>query len=400
MEIQEKINILFWRTGFYGALTVGGFGTLYQSITNEFLKRNHKVHFASGGLMDLHPDVDYHLIEYSKLLRNFPEVLNFPYNHKSSKEILKLIKNHKIDLLYLQHHDFHYGLDLLKKKTNIPILLQIDSIEQWVKQNWGGKLYFKNMINWCEEIEVQAADAILVISETVKNQLTELYDIDQNKIFISPSGVDTDKFNPSIKGEDIRAKYGLSNTDYVIGYSGLFNLYHGIDTLVKSIPTIVNEIKNVKFLLIGDGQLRPEIDNFVEKNHLEHLVTITGLVPYKDVPQHLAACDILVSPFNSSANTTFFNSPIKTFEYMAMGKPIVTTNIGELKSICIDSENSIVMDEGSFDSLAQSILRLKQNDELRTKISQNARDFVVKNFSWSNKYDLIMEVYNNFKNKK
>lgn len=396
MEIQKKLNVLFWRTGFYGALTVGGFGTLYNSITNEFLKRGHNVHFASGGLMDLPTGVQFHLIEYNKLLRNFPEILNFPYNQKSSKEIIKIIEQYNIDFLYLQHHDFHYGLDIIKGKKDIPLLFQVDSIEYWVKKNWGGKLYFDKMINWCEEIEVKAADAILVISSTVKNQLVEMYNIKEEKIFVSPSGVDVQKFHPDISDTEIKEKLNLHN-NYVIGYSGLFNLYHGIDTLIESIPLITEKIKNVKILLIGDGQLRNFVDDYVNQKKLQDKVIITGLLPFNEVPKYLAACDVLVSPFKSIDKSTFFNSPIKTFEYMAMGKPIVTTNIGQLADICLDENNSLVMEENNPNSLAEKVFKILGDPQLANQLGKNAREFVVKNYSWSKKYELIMEIYNKLK---
>jgi glycosyltransferase involved in cell wall biosynthesis len=395
MGSLQNITPLFWRTGFYGALTEGGVGTLYYSLTNEFVKKSHKVHFASGGPMRLPNGVQQHLIEYSKIFRNLPEVHNLTYNYKSSKQIKELIYKENIDFIYLHHHDFHFGGYKVKKETGIPIILHVDSVEYWVKKNWG-KLYLGNYLKWCEQIEVKAADVIIVISDVLKEQLIDFYNVDKDKIYVSTNGADTDLFNPNIDGSIIRKKYGLDDS-IVIGYSGVFNLYHGIDNLIQASKIINNKIKNAKFLLIGDGEYRKYVDEFVEKNNLKDKIIVTGLVPFNEVPQYLAACDILASPFKSTHNTTFFNSPIKTFEYMAMGKPIVTTNIGQLADVCLDENNSLVMEENNPNSLAEKVFKILEEPQLAKQLGKNAREFVVKNYSWSKKYDLIMEIYNKLK---
>ena len=395
MEIQEKINILFWRTGFYGALTVGGVASLYKSLTTEFLRNGDNVHYVSGGSVDLPPEVNFHFVEYSNLYRNFPEVHNLPYNIKSTKEVIKIIEDNKIDLLYLHHHDFHYGLQILKNKLNIPVILHLDSIEYWVKKNWG-KLYLGKLLQWCEQIEIEKADAILVISQVLKEQLSNFYNVNPDKIFVSPNGVDVEKFSPNVSSENIIKKYRLSG-NFVIGYSGVFNEYHGIDIFLNSMILILKEINNAKFLLIGDGELRKSVDEFVSKNGIADKVIVTGLVPYDDVPKYLAACDVLVSPFKATHNTTFFNSPIKTFEYMAMQIPFVSTQIGQLSKILMDNHNSLIMDENDSNSLSKKVIKLYEDKNLSKMIAKNARKEAVEKYSWSENYKRIIQIYNKIK---
>lgn len=395
MESIQNIKPLFWRTGFYGALTEGGVGTLYYSLTNEFAKRGHKVHFAAGGPMRLPEGVTHYLIEYSKVFRNLPEVHNMTYNYKSTKKIKEIIKAENIDFIYLHHHDFHFGGYKVKKETGIPLILHVDSVEYWVKKNWG-KLYLSNYLKWCEQIEVKAADAIIVISDVLKEQLIEFYNVDENKIYVSPNGVDTDLFNPNIDGSAIRKKYGLEDS-FVIGYSGGFNIYHGIDTLINASKMILEKIPNAKFFLIGDGEYRKYVDEFAEKNGIKDKIIITGLIPFKEVPVHLAACDVLVSPIRTTNNTTFFGSPIKTYEYLSMGKPIVATNIGILSKVYTDHVNALVMEENNPLSLTEKVVELFSNTQLADTIGNNAREYALNNCSWSKKYNLILEIYKNIK---
>jgi glycosyltransferase involved in cell wall biosynthesis len=214
---------------------------------------------------------------------------------------------------------------------------------------------------------------------------------------VSPNGVDTDLFNPNIDGSSIRKKYGLEDS-FVIGYSGGFNIYHGIDTLINASKMISEKIQNVKFFLIGDGEYRKHVDEFAEENGLKDKIIVTGLVPFKEVPAHLAACDVLVSPIRTTNNTTFFGSPIKTYEYLSMGKPIVATNIGILSKVYTDHVNALVMKENDPFSLTQKVIELFSNRQLADNLQKNARNFALNNCSWSKKYNLILEIYKSIKN--
>jgi glycosyltransferase involved in cell wall biosynthesis len=397
VEIQGKLTALFWRTSFYGALTEGGVGTLYRGLVEAFVNKGHKTIFASGGPMNLPKETEFHLIEYSKLLRNFPEVLNFPYNEKSLKIMMKIIEESHPDFFYLHHHDFHFAGAKLKEKTGLPFILHFDSIEYWVKKNWG-KLYFGNLLKWCEQIEVAEADAIIVISEVLKKQACEFYSIPPDKVFISPNGVNTNVFKPDINGEEIRRKYGLEGK-YVIGYSGSFNEYHGIDLLAMASKKLLEEIPNSRILMIGDGALRDKVESILKNDGVRDKVIITGLIPLNQVPIHLSVCDVLVSPIKHKHNDEFFGSPIKNFEYKAMGKPIVATNLGQLSSIFQEKHNALILEHDQYESIIARILELYKNPDLACKIAANARLDAVEKHSWERNVENIIKLFRMIKGK-
>lgn len=395
MEVHEKLKVLFWRVGFYGALTEGGVASLYKGLVDAFIKMGHSTAFASSGPMNLPKETDLYLIEYSKLLRNLPEILTFPYNDSSLKKILKIVEIFQPDFFYLHHHDFHYGGAKLKEKTGLPFILHFDSIEYWVKKNWG-KLYFGKLLKWCEQIEVAQADAIITISDVLKEQACEFYNIPPNKVYPVPNGVDTEIFNPNIDGTNIRNKYKLDGK-YVVGYSGSFNAYHGVDLLAQSAKKIMQEIPNSIFLFIGDGALREKVEDILIKDGIRNNVIITGLVPFKDVPKHLAACDVLVSPIIHNHKDEFFGTPIKHYEYKAMGKPIIASNIGTLKNIFEHKVNSFVIESGCVDAIIQGVKEIFSNTDLANRISQNARKDAIEKHSWQVNAKSIIEIYKKLK---
>lgn len=398
MEIYEKLSVLFWRVGFYGALTEGGVASLYRGLVDAFVNLGHKTIFASSGPMNLPDETDFYLIEYSKLLRNLPEILTFPYNESSLKAILKIVEKHNPDFFYLHHHDFHYGGSKLKEVTGLPFILHFDSIEYWVKKNWG-KLYFGKMLKWCEEIEVAQADAIVTISDVLKKQACEFYNIPPEKVYPVPNGVDTVRFHPEIDGTDVRRKYGLLDK-FVVGYSGTFNAYHGVDLLAKSAKKILEEIPNSTIFFIGDGALREKVEEILISNGIRNKVAITGLIPYSEVPKHLAACDVLVSPIVHNHKDEFFGTPIKHYEYKAMGKPIIASNLGTLKEIFEHKVNSYVIESDDVDAIVESVKEIYLNPDLAKSISLNARKDAIEKHSWEVNAKTIIKIYENIiKNK-
>ncbi len=391
MEIHEKLKVLFWRVGFYGALTEGGVASLYRGLLDAFVKLGHRTTFASSGPMNLPDETEFHLIEYSKLLRNLPEILTFPYNESSLKSVLKIIEKNRPDFFYLHHHDFHYGGAKIKEKTGLPFILHFDSIEYWVKKNWG-KLYFGNLLKWCEQIEVAQADAIVTISDVLKKQACEFYNIPPEKVYPVPNGVDTSKFHPDTDGTEIRKKYALEGK-YVVGYSGTFNAYHGVDLIAAAAKNIMSKIPNSVVFFIGDGALREKVEEILKQDGIRNNVVITGLVPFNEVPKHIAACDLMVSPIIHNHKDEFFGTPIKHYEYKAMGKPIIASNIGTLKDIFEHCINSYVIEPNSVDAIVDSVYELYSNPDLASKIAKTARIDAEQKHSWEVNAKKIIEIY-------
>src|SRR5205085_6179378 len=115
----------------------------------------------------------------------------------------------------------------------------------------------------------------------------------------------------------------------------------------------------VHWLLIGDGPLRLQIDATVAQHDLARRVTLTGLVKHADMPEYLAACDILVSPHGRQADGgEFFGSPTKLFEYMAAGRPIVASAVGQIAEALVDEHSALLVPPEDLDALSHAIVRL------------------------------------------
>src|SRR6202007_1388594 len=116
---------------------------------------------------------------------------------------------------------------------------------------------YKGVYLKAEEIAFRQATAILVISEPVKADLVSR-GVDARKILVNPNGADLESYAPASADEKrrIRSTVGFTDEDCVVGFTGTFGWWHGIDVLAAAIPRICAEVPAVKFLLIGDGNYK------------------------------------------------------------------------------------------------------------------------------------------------
>ncbi len=393
----KKIKVLFWRTEFYGALTEGGTVSLHLGKIKGLRKLGAKVVYVSAGPMKLPPDVPHYVVPYSKFFRNLPEVLAINYNGKSIKAVAKIIEKEGADFLHQHHHDFHFGGARLKKELGLPFILHADGVQYWVKKNWG-KLYFAKLLRLAEETQLEAADAIIVVSEQLKKQLIE-YGADGDKIVVAPNGVHPEEFNPEVGDAGLRKKLDLENK-FVIGYAGTFGRWHGVDVLARAAKFLTEKIPEAVVLFVGDGDLRPLIEDIAKKDGTLDKIRITGFVPFETIPNYLAACDVLTSPCVNNPDSELFNSPVKLFEYLAMGKPVVASDVGQQGTVVENGVTGLLCEEKNPEDLAEKIRVLYDNKDLAKKLGENARKAALEKYDWKENARKILKAYEKIAQKK
>ena len=166
--------------------------------------------------------------------------------------------------------------------------------------------------------------------------------------------------------------------------------------MIDAAPKIFEKLPNSKLLLIGDGELRGKIDEKIDKVGIRDRIIMTGLVDLTLVPQYLAACDVLVSPCVPNDKGEFINSPVKIFEYLAMGKPIVASDIGQQKEIIKDNENGLLFKTYDEDEFVEKLQVAFNNKELTDYITKNARIDATTNYDWKNNRDIILNIFQKY----
>ena len=241
---------------------------------------------------------------------------------------------------------------------------------------------------------------ISVVSAEVKATLVAR-GIDPDKILVNPNGADLTAYAPadSVSKRAIRAELGLGSDVPVIGFTGTFGGWHGVDVLAAAIPRICELAPHAEFLLIGDGNYKHLVDRQVAEHRLQRRVHCVGRVPQAQGARFLTACDIYVSPHNSHmVDSRFFGSPTKIFEYMAMGGGIVASDLEQIgeslspalmtedlldPSLVVTDERAVLCTPGDVDEFVNAVVALVERPSLWAALGRNAREAVATHYSWT-----------------
>ncbi|HUE95340.1 MAG TPA: glycosyltransferase family 4 protein, partial [Longimicrobiaceae bacterium] len=327
-------------------------------------------------------------------VRNIPEMPRLIHNDALLQTVEARWPEWRPDFVYNRYSMHGYSGPALRARFGVPYVCEYNGSFPWMNRHWGPRpMYFEDLGERIEMLNLRTADLVVVVSRAMKEEVVAR-GIDAEKVLVNPNGVDPDRYHPDIDGTPVRRRYRLES-GLVVGFIGTFGPWHGAEKLVEA-ASLVREhgdlAAKVRFLLIGDGQRMGAVRQLIEEHGLQDRVVLTGRVPQEEGPAHLAACDILASPHVPNPDgTPFFGSPTKLFEYMAMGRAIVASDLDQIGEVLEHGRTGWLVEPGNADALARGIAHLCREADLRRQLSVAARREAEERHSWDSHTRRILE---------
>ncbi len=208
---------------------------------------------------------------------------------------------------------------------------------------------------------------------------------------IIPNAVDEKRFHPSNDGSQIRKKLGLED-EKLITYVGRIVYHKGLEYFVRAAKYLKEE--NVKFLLVGTGDFRSELEDIIKNEKLEDKVMFAGRVPNEELPNYYAATDIFVLP--SVSRLEAFG--IVALEAMASCVPVIVSDIPGVRDVIVEGKHGLLTEPMNSEDLAGKIRTLIENPDMAERMGKNGRDRVEEKFTWSKVAKELEEVYGSIVN--
>ncbi|MHC4269578.1 MAG: glycosyltransferase family 4 protein [Planctomycetota bacterium] len=317
----------------------------------------------------------------------FYEIMELLYNIYGFYALIKVAKSFKPDFIYDRYITYNASSILVGRKLEIPVILEVNSpiaLERAHEKD--ERLYFKKIANYLEKWICKNSSKTIVVSTPLKKYLISI-GVPEKKISVMPNGVNLKRFSPfSDKDKNLMKQLNIKENKFVIGFLGILRPWHGIDMILKSFRELYKVRKDIHLLIVGDGPIMDDIEREIRTYKITESVTMTGRVPHEEIPRYINIFDIAVSP-----KTTFYASPMKVLEYMALKKPVVAPDTDNIKDIISHNVDGLLFTKDDHNSLKETIMRLIDNRKEAVILGEKARQKVCSELNWSRNADIVIK---------
>lgn len=300
-----------------------------------------------------------------------------------------LIADKKVKMVWERHDLFCGPGSRLAKKLNVPFVISIEAPVVWESNRWGVRRpFWGRFLDRLEGKSLQRADLVCCVSDQVRNQAIRM-GVAPQKAIVTPNRVDSTIFNAQVEGLEIRRYYSLTGKK-VIGWTGSFRPFHGLDALLAAFKLVTEKFENVVLVLVGDGLEFQRCIEQAKRLGIRDKVVFPGRQPFTEIPKFVSTFDIaLVSA--ASANE-FHYSPLKLREYLALGRAVIAPDAGNLSELFMNEQDVLLYTPGDIDDLTKKMMRLLTDDYLADSLRRNARKLFDREGTWLHELNRIKPI--------
>lgn len=302
------------------------------------------------------------------------ELLEIAYNVPAFFRNASILRNHGIDAIYERHAFFLFSTALLANRHRLPFVVEVNELvgDERVR----AQPLLAPLVRKLDRLVFHCATVIVVVSPHLQRRIVEL-GIDPQKILILPNAVSREDYDPAPDGTAVRKKLGLEGK-FVIGFIGGLVPWHKLETLVEVFGILEKTRPDLRLVLLGKGPLLSGLQKITVDLQLTDKVLFPGSVGHDAIPAHLAAFDIAVVPHSNA-----YRSPIKLFEYLAAGCPVVAPTTEPIRSVVESGTHALLFKTYNPHGLQDALTKLIDSPVLRETLSKNGRRHVLKNHTWN-----------------
>ena len=290
----------------------------------------------------------------------------------SYKFIKKILSDYEIDIAFVYSIVNNIkGTIRACKELNIPIIHRtFDVVHELMNEKYLSKIVYK--------IEKESYPKFNLVIANTPFMKTWSEEMGANNVIIIPQGVDTNIMKKLPKDKELQKSLKISNQDRVVMYLGTIHSISGLPVILNSIPNIIQTIPNFKLLIVGDGIDLEKLKDISKKLKIEENIIFVGYVPYIDIPRYCSLAELCINPFEITDMTKKL-SPVKIFDLLACGKPVLATPLEGMLYDFPKESNTVIYE--NLESFTDKMIELFTSNSLE-QFGTRSREFVAENFTW------------------
>lgn len=294
------------------------------------------------------------------------ELLELGYSLRDYPRLRRAARAFRPDGLYERYNLFFLSGVWLKRRLNLPLLLEINAPLYEERKRFNG-IALDRLARWAERAAWRAADAALPVTEVLGGHVRAA-GVAATRVHVIPNGIQPERFASLPSRDEAKRQLGLAGRT-VLGFTGFMREWHGLERVLDRVAVAGNASLHTVF--VGDGPARAGLQARARALKLESRVTFTGLVGRHEIARYVSAFDIALQP-----DVVPYASPLKLFEYMACGCAIVAPAAPNIREVLTDGINAILFDSPDRDSFGRAIDRLVSDAAMRDRLGKAARQTI------------------------
>jgi glycosyltransferase involved in cell wall biosynthesis len=287
------------------------------------------------------------------------------------------------DVVYERYSLWSFAGMEYARNQRIPRLLEVNAplIEE---QSEHRELIGRDLAGWVARKAFGAASALLAVSREGADYLNTFAEA-RGRVHVVPNGV-----NPHRFGSHLLPSCPAPTGVFTVGFVGTLKPWHGLPVLVDAFSMLHSKHSDIRLLIVGDGPEREPVEAALQDREALTAAHFTGSVDPNQIPGYLASMDVAVAPYAESEH--FYFSPLKVYEYMAAGLPVVASSVGQLAELIEHRVNGLLVPPGDRAALAAELLGLKQHPAIRASLGRAARETILRGHTWDSVATRILEI--------
>ncbi len=306
----------------------------------------------------------------------------------------KIANKYHVQIIYERRNSPKIGV-ILSRTLGIPAIIECNGLPGMEAEMLRGVQKRKTIIwpirSLISRFLFRTIDGVVAVTQGIKREIIQNYHIRSDKVFVIHNGANLDLFKP-IEQDLCKEKFDLNQENKYVCFIGNLAPWQGVEYLIKASPLIVKEDIKTRFLIVGDGVMAETLRRMVEDINMKDKFNFLGKVPYEQVPDLINASAICVAPFIRKRNERIGLSPLKIYEYLACGKPVVASDIEGVGDFLRETRSGIAVEPENHDRLAKGIIGLLQNEDMSKEMGRNGRIIVTREHSWDSVAEKVIKV--------
>lgn len=273
-------------------------------------------------------------------------------------------RDHPFDLIYERYALWSAAGVRAGQRLGLPAVIEVNAplVEE---QALFRKFVLRDEARAIESEVFSKAAALVVVSRGVADY-AQSRGAARSKVHVIGNAVDTSLFHPAVAAARVP---GIADTDFVVGFTGSLKAWHGTEVLLDAFALLRDRLP-AHLLIVGDGPERDTLMQRAEGLGLTGSVTFTGWVAHQDLPGLIARMDVAAAPYPAMVNNYF--SPLKLFEYLAMGRAIVASRIGQTADLLGQDGSGLLVRPGDAVALADGLQKVATDPDLSCHLRHKA----------------------------